>query len=92
MVFEAIGTMMGELNFFGYGAFLVILALVFAISRGITKDKSDMMLYFIIFGSFATILLFSDDVIQTGLFLVTAIVIVIWGWLYLSKSIGQGSG
>lgn len=82
-MFEAVGTLLGSINIFGVGIYLVIVGMMFSIARGITRDKEDMVLYFIIIGSFGTILLFSEDYIKTFIFLTVGLAIIIYGLNYL---------
>jgi ABC-type uncharacterized transport system permease subunit len=89
MVFEAIGIIFGNINIFGTGMFILVLGLIFALARGITKDKQDMLLYTIIFGMFGTILIFKESFLQNSLFVTISIMIIIWGWNYLDKSGGD---
>jgi hypothetical protein len=83
MVFEATAQMIEEINIFGMGIYILVLAIWFGIARGLTKDKKDIFIYFIIIGAFGTILLFSGDFIKTFIFLATALAIIIYGLNYL---------
>lgn len=88
-MFETVGTVLGEYNIVGTGIFIFIALIILAISRGLTKDKKELITYFILFGTFTIILLFRDDIIKTYVFVTTAIAVIIYGLSYFHKARGE---
>lgn len=85
-MFETIGTLLSNFNIFGVGLYLVIIGLIFAVSRGISgNEKGQILLWSITLGIFATLLLFKSDVIKGFLFITTTLVIIIYGLSILGR-------
>lgn len=88
MVFEAIGTMLDSFSFFGMGIYPVLAGLLFAISRGLSKDKETMMMYGIIICGFSMLFIFNNDYSKTALFLTTGVLVIIYGFKFLHVKSG----
>lgn len=79
-MFETVGTLLNEINIFDSAIYLAVLGIIFGASRGISKgNKEQTLLWAITLGIFSTLLIFREDVIKGGLFLTTALIMIIYG-------------
>lgn len=86
MVFEHITTLVQSFNIFNTGLLILVIALIFAIARGITKDSNDLIEISLLVVLFFMITIFESDYIKAGLLIIACMLTIIYGLKFLLKS------
>lgn len=87
MVFETIGTMLNSFSIFGMGVYVLLIAMGFAIAKGMSRTKESMMMYGIILFGFSMLFLYKRDVSKTALFLTTGLLVIVYAFKFMEKNV-----